>query len=71
MTRDRRERYLRDWGLGDPSEYILSERDLKQLLDEWKHDYKAWMHRDTQKKWYWKTWQGWHQNKRALACCTL
>ena len=49
MTRDRRERYLRDWGLGDPSEYILSEQELKQCLDAWKDDYEAWMHPDTQK----------------------
>ena len=45
LTRERRERFLH--GVGNPTEFILSEDQLKKILTDWKKDYHAWMHPDT------------------------
>ena len=62
ITQDRREKFIGQ-GIGS-TERVLSESQLKNLLDQWKDECWTWMHQETQDQWYKSSHQQWHQIKR-------
>ena len=51
--------------LSSPAEDILSERELKVILDAWKNDTSQWRRPETWNKWWGMTNQQWHETKRG------
>ena len=62
ITQVRRETVL---GQGTGSkDMILSNAQMKELLDQWKQEYWTWMHQNTQDQWHGTSRQQWHQIQR-------
>jgi hypothetical protein len=59
LTRERREPFCANTNID-----ILTEDELQIVLNDWKTNYKQWMHPETLRRSYSLTQQGWHQMLR-------